>query len=1013
MKKAKNKTKATVTLFLLLLATIMRGQNLPTIVPPSPQAIQYNRYGEIPVGHTTGVPQIDIPIYTLSTGWIDIPVSISYHASGFRPREIPSPVGLGWVLNAGGIISRSVEMNPDYEDYNPNHNWDTEMPLKSAADIQSLKNGTKTFGTLSFHNYQNWDDWEPFFFTSYTPHFDTRSDRYYYSYLGNNGVVRYNVDTKELTAIPYDPVKIEKTGNTFLITDTKGIKYEFTQTGSVSVPRKGAYISGWYLTKITCPGKESDPIVFSYQNGTSYYDYYSSYSQLTQIVDTRTCNIRNGPTIGAPDAGSYTTTISNNIQYSDPLISTIKWKNTTVSFTYVNNRQDQRKDRITSITVKYGNSVIKQATFDNNFYFGNTTNNYRLKLKEVTIKGSNTTGEGDKYTFNYYNENAMLPNYEFKCHDDYWGYYNGTNSDWSFPNDININQVTGNAFVDAWFDHSVYSTDRKPNEATKTCVLNEIIYPTKGKSIFEYELNQVDNAYEFMNFNKVGGLRLKQRTNYSDTTTIADIKTYIYEGYPTQVLKKDLFVYRMDCIDSYYFLYAIDPNRYAPEKLEYPVYFFVGMPMSSLSGWAGSNVFYKKVKEYNETVSNTNEGWIEYNYEEESRSLNNECSWNIDEYPPYMYSKYVDCDKGYLKGLLKEVISYNKNGDSIKKVENHYQLFSIPPIHTGVRVFQNAIYGSGATRNPADQKSFYTRIEYYDNFGNVNVTGLKQAEYENFYLNRIYATDTYAFCDVSLPGTTIETEYVNGQSAVNKTTTYSYDTKDGKPLLFTASKVTSQNSRNETFTNTTVFPYNDNYKNVTPYSTMVTKNMLEYPVEVKAEKGTNQFISKIFTTYKSVSNMILPDIISTKYREGNTAEARITYHTYDFYGNPVYLSKDDATKVFYVWSYKGQYPIAEIQMGNYTFAQVEAVVKSVFSVTSLDALSQQVPNEIKLQDGSLQDALPGALVTTYIYKPLIGLWKIQDSRKVVTEYVYDDFGRLARTLVDGKAEKEYQYHYKN
>jgi hypothetical protein len=88
---------------------------LPTVIPPSPQAAQFARYGEIPVGHTTGVPQIEVPIYTLSTGWIDIPISISYHASGFRPRDIPSPVGLGWVLNAGGLLSRSVEVTSDYK----------------------------------------------------------------------------------------------------------------------------------------------------------------------------------------------------------------------------------------------------------------------------------------------------------------------------------------------------------------------------------------------------------------------------------------------------------------------------------------------------------------------------------------------------------------------------------------------------------------------------------------------------------------------------------------------------------------------------------------------------------------------------------------------------------------------------------------------------------------------------------------------------------------------------------
>jgi len=219
--------KINITVLLLLIALcILKAQSntgpvLPTIVPPSPQAAQFNRYGEIPVGHTTGVPQIDIPIYTLSTGWIDIPISISYHASGFRPNDIPSPVGLGWVLNAGGLISRSVEMNPDYEEINPTNHYGLDMPIKSASDLQALKNGTKKLGVLDFSKYVTWEYWETFFFSSSIPQLDTRSDRYYYDFLGNNGIIRYNVDTKELTSIPYDPIKIEKSGDAFFITDTK------------------------------------------------------------------------------------------------------------------------------------------------------------------------------------------------------------------------------------------------------------------------------------------------------------------------------------------------------------------------------------------------------------------------------------------------------------------------------------------------------------------------------------------------------------------------------------------------------------------------------------------------------------------------------------------------------------------------------------------------------------------------------------------------------------------------
>jgi len=753
------------------------------------------------------------------------------------------------------------------------------------------------------------------------------------------------------------------------------------------------------LTKITYPGKESEPVTFSYQNGNTYSDYYSSYSQTTRIVDTRNLPCSTGCSgwlIGFPDAGSFTNTSSPMISYSSPLIQTITWKNVTISFSYSADRLDKRKDRITSLSVKYGANIVKQATFDNNVYFGNSSTNYRLKLKGITIKGSNTTDDGDKYAFNYYNDTASLPNYEMKCHDDYWGYYNGTNSDWTFPNDINIDKATGNTFVSAGFNHSVYSTDRKPNlNYTKTCVLKEIIYPTKGKSVFDYELNQVPGAYQYMSSNSVGGLRLRQRTNYSDDNTVTDDKTYTYEGYPTQVLTYDLFVYAMRNFDR--FTKDISQNGDSGAGgsflIEYPTFFFVGTPLTSLSGWTGSNVFYTKVKEYNGTQYSY-DGWTEYNYEEENRYLNTQCSWNTDEYAPYMYSKYSDCDKGNIQGLLKSVITYNKSGSIVKKEEKQYQNFSIPSIHTGVRVFQNAIY----------PKSFLIRLDFYNS---GDVTNLKQSEYQNCYLNWIYAFDTYAFRDVSLPSSVTETDYVNGQATTSKVTSYSYDIKDSKPTLFTPSSETVQNSNGDNWVTKTFFPYSDSYKNTAPYNTMVTKNMLNYPIEVKIEKGSNsQFINQTVTAYKQVSGMILPNILSLKNTSAGTLEERIIYSDYDSYGNPVYIIKDNADKVVYLWGYRGMYPIAEIQ--GVAYSDVTNKI-SVSTIAAKDEPADTDWNEIN----GLRTSLPNALITVYKYKPLVGMKEKIDPRGVVTLYEYDVFGRLQKVTQAGKVIESYDYHYKN
>ena len=41
---------------------------LKSVIHPSPQSAAYARYGEYPVDYSTGVPRIEIPLYTLDTG---------------------------------------------------------------------------------------------------------------------------------------------------------------------------------------------------------------------------------------------------------------------------------------------------------------------------------------------------------------------------------------------------------------------------------------------------------------------------------------------------------------------------------------------------------------------------------------------------------------------------------------------------------------------------------------------------------------------------------------------------------------------------------------------------------------------------------------------------------------------------------------------------------------------------------------------------------------------------------
>lgn len=63
---------------------LSQGTELPKVISPSPNVASLQKYGEIPVSNYTGVPNINIPIYTVKSGDIEVPISASYHSSGIR-----------------------------------------------------------------------------------------------------------------------------------------------------------------------------------------------------------------------------------------------------------------------------------------------------------------------------------------------------------------------------------------------------------------------------------------------------------------------------------------------------------------------------------------------------------------------------------------------------------------------------------------------------------------------------------------------------------------------------------------------------------------------------------------------------------------------------------------------------------------------------------------------------------------------------------------------------------------
>ena len=48
--------------FVILVIHLTFSQELPNVIPPSPEAAEFQKYGEFPVDYSTGVPNISIPL---------------------------------------------------------------------------------------------------------------------------------------------------------------------------------------------------------------------------------------------------------------------------------------------------------------------------------------------------------------------------------------------------------------------------------------------------------------------------------------------------------------------------------------------------------------------------------------------------------------------------------------------------------------------------------------------------------------------------------------------------------------------------------------------------------------------------------------------------------------------------------------------------------------------------------------------------------------------------------------
>lgn len=492
-------------------ASSQQDENIfPQIIPPSPNASSLGVFGEVPVGHYSGIPNISIPLYEITSGRIKVPLSLSYHASGIRVSQEASWVGLGWALNAGGVISRSVSGVDDLNDVL--YKGTSGYPATSESFPTHTEDGYFT------DEHGNHIEMPPYYYDYMTNTKDVKPDVFYYSFDSYNGQMVFPkksyehrtgmfpepmiLNQDQLTVNYHRDGAYEFDAGEWVVITPDGTRYHFktaeqTRTycdtwspPSNPVDKQPQVYTAWYLDEITNP--YGDSVEFIYKKNAKIR------SQVQGFFNKGFCRNPNAAHIQEWffDVFSYSVNVVDEI-----VLHEIRFREGRIVFE-TSDREDllfdgtPKPQALASIRIENNNlDVIKRFDLETGYYneMAGTASQLRLRLDKVVENNEKT------WTFTY--DNKQLPE-KNSVAIDYWGYANGMyrNAENLRRNSPFLSDIPHPHFLNPYFEPRVFypplvlGADRNASaEHAQTGILKRIDYPTGGYTAFEYELHDFYN----------------------------------------------------------------------------------------------------------------------------------------------------------------------------------------------------------------------------------------------------------------------------------------------------------------------------------------------------------------------------------------------------------------------------------------------------------------------------------------------------------------------------------------
>lgn len=1050
---------------------------IPNIAPPSPDVAKLMQFENYPVNHFTGLANISIPLYEIKAGDITIPINLSYHTAGIKVTEHSGWVGLGWSLEPGGAISRTVmgvadELPAGYLSGTTVHSSISSSNATDLLYLNSIVRGNK----------------------------DTEPDIYSYSFGNYSGKFVFNqMDDWSKVMIPYSPVKIEHDYDEydldFVATDPYGIEYRFDSIHEASSGINDYFSvrSAWKIYKIISSNKQ-DTVKFSYSSSSG--EIHKDISDRIAVDD----QVNNPVGYSYFSSNQGTSTVSNiSVFGTEQKLTEILFPTGKLVFNLATRTYDGWSPT-TNGTQKQLSSIyvyqylpatdsyerIRVILFDYG-YFESTdgTNTKRLKLNSVRMYDGSMNSLDQKYSFDY-NTDYILPGYTSRKRD-LWGYYNGVNNNTLVPRTtISFQSLITSTPTNITIG-SNYSNGRDPNPTyMKACILEKVTYPTGGWTEFDYETNKyLDGTSTY-----AGGLRISQMTSFSEIGSVAKKQTFKYgeneSGYGRANFSTSMY-WLMNEVTVHGYL---DCGQHCPCDAYKRSRTFMSSPSISIEPYDGSPVVYSKVTVYDGDAT-TNNGKKVYRYSDIADQINMTFQTGY----PAIESKH------FKRGLLTSQESFsNATG-------------------TPTTARDSSTYGAYSDSTKYDLGLKVKKIQIMDDDSPLG-TG------DGCDFNGDKYSYTWAWYDIRTGDnrkvSSISTNYssTSPSTSIATTSTYQYENYEHQQMT----KTTTTNSNG--VDHVKEIDYVQDVNSTTVLESMINRHMLAYPVtETSKVDGTTMEV--LTRDYHNPSTNIYQVEEITRQIGTGSAVTEVEFQEFDSRGNILQYEARDGTVSSFKWGYDGTKPIAqvinaeeeEILFQNYEDGLIEPWVTAsnpyqsvsnseahsgdyslefesysgcspacyysiyhwvpaadlnldkiyIFSVwVKANNVDDYINLQIKYEDGSgvqyptaiyydetregewqylerridlsqvsglvglelilrnvgsngysayvddLRFYPADAQMTTYTYDPLIGLSSISDPNNRSMHYEYDDFGRLIEvTDSDGNLLKELEYNYIN